>query len=82
MAFEKYPSSDKAKFGKDDDSSPESISQRFDELEFEQSLIVGMDEVNIASLRTIASRKNKEGAKRFRIVLHQEYGKVEIARLK
>ena len=52
----------------------------FDKLEAGQSFTLAIESANLQSLRTIASRKSKNG-KRFAVVLHEELSLVEVGRL-
>ena len=51
----------------------------FELLEVKQSFTLALEGANLASLRTLASRKSKNG-KRFVVVVHQEHSLIEVAR--
>ena len=79
MQIQIVPSSDKMK----EDAPKELIRKEaypFDLLEVGQSFTLQKEEANLASIRTIASRKSKNG-KRFKVEIHEEYSLVEVGRL-
>lgn len=62
------------------DKSAQSKKYPFDELQPGQSFTMQLDDANVQSLRSLASRKSKKGLS-FKVIVHEAMGVVEVARI-
>jgi len=62
------------------DKSAQSKKYPFDDLKPGQSFRMPAADANVASLRAIASRKSRKGVT-FKVIIHEQAGVVEVARI-
>lgn len=79
--FEKFPASQRAiDAAMAPNKSEGRVSYPIDDLDVNEGFAIPIDKANLPSLRSLASRKSKDG-KKFVVVIHEDTRNVEFSRV-